>query len=491
MLILLLWLLLCAPGLSQSSTEEVITLNQSKLFPIQSLGEISAADRKQILEDRLNKILTNLQPPFQVESRREGESCVLSCQSQYLVTVTPVDALAARVNVDLLAEQWSNKLEKALYRAYLENSDEYYKYALWNSGWAILLGVVLHPLIRRLCLRYLSTPGFSLRGLLWLGVCAYCLYQFPRTRFLALSLQRYALKPFVLLVIVIIGCAITSWIVRRGLRHYFLQSERIRSRTPQTSPRWRQRLHMMRDATQFVAAILLIVLASIVYFSLLDLNVGAILAGASFLGVGLGFAAQDVLKDYTAGINIMIEDQFGAGDIITVATHTGVVEHFTLRVTQIRDLGGSLITIPNSQIRTVQNLSNLWSQVDLIVPVALDADLRAALATLEETANQLRQDWPDRVLEEAQVLGVESVGAYCVELRMLLRTAPQMQFAVRRELLLRIIEAFRQQKIEIPAQFTRLVPSATSDQVVTNSTPVTPAPTGMLSADKFPGGPKP
>jgi small-conductance mechanosensitive channel len=434
-----------------------VKLHQVKLFSIQGLGQIGAEDRQQLLEERLSSVLEKVHPPFEVFSSREGENEILSCQGHYLVTVTPVDAEAAEVDVHTLAGQWSRLLSKGLYRAYLENSDEYYKYALWNSGWAVVLACILHPLIRSLCMRYLSTPGLSLRSLLWLSVFAYCLHQFPRTRFLSLNLQRYALQPFLLLGAVVIGCLLVSWVMRRATRHYFLQTERVRSRRHQHSPRWRQRLHMVRDATQFVLSALMVVLAVIIYFSLLDMNVGAILAGAGFLGVGLGFAAQDVLKDYTAGVNIMVEDQFGAGDVVTIGDLTGVVEHFTLRVTQIRDMAGSLITIPNSHIRVVQNLSNLWSQVDLTVPVGLDTDLRQALACLEETANTLRRDWPDRVLENAQVLGVERVGPYSADLRLLLRTAPQQQFPVRRELLLRIIEAFRRNGIEIPVQMTRLI----------------------------------
>ncbi|MBT9583074.1 mechanosensitive ion channel family protein [bacterium] len=434
-----------------------VKLHQVTLFRIQGLGQICAEDRQQLLEERLSAILEKVHPPFEVRSSREGDNEVLSCQGHYLVTVTPVDAEAASVDVHTLAGQWSRLLNKGLYRAYLENSDEYYKYALWNSGWAIVLACVLHPLIRRICLRYLSTPGLSLRSMLWLSVFAYCLHQYPRTRFLSLNLERYALQPFLLLAAVVIGCLLMSWVIRRATRHYFIQTERVRSRRHQQSPRWRQRLHMVRDATQFVSSALMIVLAVIIYFSLLDMNVGAILAGAGFLGVGLGFAAQDVLKDYTAGVNIMVEDQFGAGDVVTLGELTGVVEHFTLRVTQIRDMAGSLITIPNSHIRVVQNLSNLWSQVDLTVPVALDADLRRALLCLEVTANGLRLDWPDKVLDAAQILGVERIGPYSADLRLLLRTAPQQQFSVRRELLLRVIEAFRRDGIEIPVQMTRLI----------------------------------
>jgi small-conductance mechanosensitive channel len=434
-----------------------VRLNQLVLFQLESLGQISAEERRQILSERLQGLLHEEQPPFVVKATPEETNYLLSCRGRYLVTVTPVDAQAAGVDVSTLAANWSSRLQRSLQRAYLESSDEYYKYALWNAGWAILIATLLHPLIKRLCLRYLHTPGLSPRSLLWLTTCIYCLHQFPKSRFLSLALQRYALYPLLLLAAVLLVTGLISWVLRRLTRYYFLQTERLRSRSHHNSPRWRQRLHMMRDVSQFVLSALLTCVAIVVYFTLLDLNLGAVLAGAGFIGVALGFAAQDVLKDYTAGLNIMVEDQFGAGDTITVCGFTGVVEHFTLRVTQLRDMGGSLITIPNSQIRLVQNQSNLWSQVDLTLPLEPGTDLRRALQLMEETANQLRKDRPEDILEPAQVLGVESVGAYSVDLRILLKTAPHQQFPIRRELLLRLLEACQAQGIQVATQSMRLL----------------------------------
>jgi small-conductance mechanosensitive channel len=481
LLLLLGWSMPCSgqPDLAASASPTptpapdavTVKLNDRPLVTLQGLGEISAHDRQLVLEERLRSVLSELHPPYQITAQRDGDNLVLKCEGHYLVTVTRLDALAAGVDVDTLAGQWAQRLKNTLYQTYLENSDEYYKVALWHSFWAVIAAILLQALIRRICLKYLATPGVSLRSLLWLSCFAYILYQFPRTRFLSHSLERYALRPLLLLVVVGLCSLLISWVVRRALRHYFVHRERLRARVPQNSPRWRQRLHMVRDATQFVVSALLAVLSIIVYFSLLDLNLGAMLAGAGFIGVGLGFAAQDVLKDFTAGVNIMLEDQFGAGDVVTIDSFTGVVEHFTLRVTQIRDLTGSLITVPNSQIRIVQNLSNLWSQVDLSVPVALDTDLRKAMRVMEDTANQLRRDWPEHVLDAPQVLGVEKIAAYGVELRILLRTAPQQQFQVRRELLLRIIETFRLENIEIPLQHLRLMTPGSNGGFVTKMSP--------------------
>lgn len=464
------------------ATPVVVKLNERPLFPLQSLGEVEASDRQQVLEQRLRGLLQEEHPPFKVEAEHEGDNLVLKCAGRYLVTVTQADALAANADVPTLAGEWSQRLENTLEQTYLENSDEYYKVALWHSLWTLVFAWLIQALIRRVCMRHLNTPGVSLRGFLWLSALAYILFQFPRTRFLANALERYALRPLLLLIVVGLGWVAVSWLARRALRHYFVHTERLQGRSEQRSPRWRQRLHMMRDAAQFVVSVLLVGLAVIIYFSLLDLNLGAMLAGAGFLGVGLGFAAQDVLKDYTAGVNIMIEDQFGAGDVVTLGEVTGVVEHFTLRVTQIRDLAGSLITVPNSHIRVVQNLSNLWSQVDLTVPVSLETDLRQALALLEEVGNQLRRDWPEHVLDNAQVLGVERIGAYGVELRMLLRTAPQQQFPVRRELLLRLIETFRYHRIEIPLQHLRVLDFGAHGEAVTKTLSNLSGSTGNLIA---------
>ena len=484
---LLAWAILAPvhalPGKLQPQPEGArrVRFNGLELFEVSGLGAVSAEDREQMLQERLNRALREGSPPFRVESASDGPNRILSSQGRYLATATPVDAQASGVDIETLSAQWSDRLERALQRAYLESTDQFYRFALWNAGWALLLTALIHALSRPLCRRYLGADGLSVRTLLWLCALTYSLHQFPQFRELSHGLYRFGVRPLMLLLVVVAGAALALWMIRRAVRHYFLQTERFRSRKPQNSPRWRQRLHMVRDVAQFAASAILVLLAITVYFSLLDLNLGAILAGAGFVGVALGFAAQDVLKDYVAGFNIMVEDQFGAGDIVTIGTFTGEVEHFTLRVTQLRDLAGNLTTLPNAQIRAVQNQSNLWSQVDLRVPVALGSDYRLALKLLEEVANGLRRDWPERVMSKADVLGVESLGSYFVELRVLLRTAPQQQFQVRRELMLRVLEAFRAARVDIPVPTQRLL-SATDVPLETLRTPHDPVSTGNLES---------
>jgi len=233
---------------------------------------------------------------------------------------------------------------------------------------------------------------------------------------------------------------------------------------------------MGRQVSLFVSSALVFVLALVTWLGLLEVNIGAVLAGAGVIGVGLGLAAQDMLKDWMAGINIVLEDQFGAGDIIRSGEHEGLVENFTLRITQLRDMSGSLITVPNSTIRVVRNLSNVWSQVDAVIPVSYDTDVRKALGVIEATARKMRQEMPDVVTDEPQVLGLDGFGQYAVNLRLLLRTAPQQQFPVRRELLLRLREAFLKEGIEIPYQQIKVVMGADPVTSLEPSPPSTPSP---------------
>ncbi|MEQ8172199.1 MAG: mechanosensitive ion channel family protein, partial [Candidatus Eremiobacterota bacterium] len=110
--------------------------------------------------------------------------------------------------------------------------------------------------------------------------------------------------------------------------------------------------------------------------------------------------------------------------------------------TRIRDMGGSLITVPNSSIRAVENFSSTWSQIDLIVGVAYDTDLKHAMDIMVATGKKLKEDHPDKILDEPVMLGVNELAESSVKLRMLLKTAPSEQWQMKRELFLRIKNEF-------------------------------------------------
>ncbi|MGB3573872.1 MAG: mechanosensitive ion channel family protein, partial [Phormidesmis sp.] len=215
---------------------------------------------------------------------------------------------------------------------------------------------------------------------------------------------------------------------------------------PEASERLSLRLLTFSQVTKGIAAAVIFGIVILTMLSTAGIQVGPLLAGAGIIGVGISLAAQSLIKDIINGFLILLEDQFGIGDVIAVGEIAGSVEALNLRITQLRDTEGRLITIPNSQIGIVQNLSKDWSQVDLFISVEPSSDLNEALSILKTTATDMAEDsdWQQLILEPPDLLGVESIDSTGVTLRLLLKTQPLKQWPVARELRARIKHAFDQ-----------------------------------------------
>ncbi len=193
-------------------------------------------------------------------------------------------------------------------------------------------------------------------------------------------------------------------------------------------------------------------IAGITILGELGVNLGPLVAGAGIVGVALGFGAQSLVKDFLAGVFILIEDQYGVGDIIDAGEATGTVEAVSLRTTKLRDVSGAMWHIPNGQIVRVGNMSQQWARALLDVSVNYEADLDVAQATIKRVADEVWQDpaWSSRVLEEPEVWGVEDFGADGITIRLVVKTQPSEQFKVLRELRVRLKAALDEAGIEIP-----------------------------------------
>jgi small conductance mechanosensitive channel len=204
------------------------------------------------------------------------------------------------------------------------------------------------------------------------------------------------------------------------------------------------------------------ILAVFLMLSRVGVNLPALVASAGIIGVGIGLATQDSMKDIVAGINILLDDRYGVGDTIDVGEYSGRVERLNLRVTQIRDMSGRLVTVPNRNIATVANETSRWSQVDFQVQVLYGTDLREAMKTLVDTAKRLKADWPERLPADPVMLGVDSFNDNSLTLRMTLKTTPGDQWAAARELRLRVHEAFQNAGIRmvLPQYTVTLNPEA-------------------------------
>ena len=207
--------------------------------------------------------------------------------------------------------------------------------------------------------------------------------------------------------------------------------------------------HVLRS----VVVALVWTFAALIILGEIGVNLGPLIAGAGIGGVALGFGAQSIVKDFLSGLFMLIEDHYGVGDFIDVGYASGTVEEVSLRSTTIRDYKGTVWHVPNGEISRVGNYSQLWSKALIDVEVAYDTDVRMAMGVMQQVANELWSDpeWGgDEVSEMPTVFGIQSLGASGIGLRLSVKTEPSMQWAVEREIRLRLKEAFDEAGIEIP-----------------------------------------
>jgi small conductance mechanosensitive channel len=205
-----------------------------------------------------------------------------------------------------------------------------------------------------------------------------------------------------------------------------------------------------------VRSLITIVIWSIAVLSVLDtlgINLAPLIAGAGIAGIALGFGAQSLVRDFLSGMFMLMEDQFGVGDVVDAGVATGTVEGVSLRTTRLRDIDGVVWHIPNGTILRIGNKSQQWSRAVVDVPVTDQADAGVATDVIREVAEAIWHD-PDFasvILAEPSVLGVESLAPGRVVIRVVVRTQPQQQWRVERELRRRIKAAFDSAGIALPS----------------------------------------
>ena len=201
-----------------------------------------------------------------------------------------------------------------------------------------------------------------------------------------------------------------------------------------------------------------VVLAIMMILSEVGLNVGPLIATAGIVGVALGFGAQSVVKDVLSGMFMLLEDQYGVGDIIDVGDASGVVESVGLRSTRLRSLNGTVWFFPNGEIRRVGNMSRLWSRAMIEVRVDYAEDVDKARKAILEAAQAAiaREDIAPSVIGEPTVPGVESLAPDAITLRLLLQVQPAKQWDVERAIRKEIQRVFRKRGIRMAVPENRI-----------------------------------
>jgi small conductance mechanosensitive channel len=231
----------------------------------------------------------------------------------------------------------------------------------------------------------------------------------------------------------------------------------VRRRTPdalleteELSIRATQRIEALASVLRSVVSFVVWLIAGLLVLGELGFDLAPLLAGAGILGVAIGFGSQSLVKDFLSGFFILVEDQFGVGDIVDLEPGiAGTVEAVSLRTTRLRSVDGTVWHVPNGEIRRVGNMSQHWSRALLDLDVAYDTDLAHARAVIKRVADELWNEGSD-ILEEPDLWGVESLGRNAVTLRLVVKTRPSRQWVVARELRERMKRTFDAEGIEIP-----------------------------------------
>jgi small conductance mechanosensitive channel len=274
-------------------------------------------------------------------------------------------------------------------------------------------------------------------------------------------------RPATILLVVLVAW-LANLLVRRAIRRLTngiadpTSQERLRRIKRRASPsvvdsgvlslRSAARAQTLAQVLRSIAGIVIWSIAAITILGELGLNLGPLIAGAGIAGVAIGFGAQSLVKDFLSGVFMLMEDQYGVGDIIDAGEASGTVEAVTLRTTRLRDVQGTVWHIPNGTIQRVGNKSQQWARALLDIQVAYGTDIDEASGVIKHIADELWRDeaWAGKILDEPEVWGIEQLGPDAIVIRLVVKTQPSEQFAVSRELRRRLSEAFYREGIEMP-----------------------------------------
>jgi small-conductance mechanosensitive channel len=208
--------------------------------------------------------------------------------------------------------------------------------------------------------------------------------------------------------------------------------------------RRRQRSEAIGSVLRSVSSFLIMGTAALMALSTLHIDLAPLLASASVAGVAVGFGARNLVTDFLSGVFMIIEDQYGVGDVIDAGVATGTVIEVGLRVTKLRGDNGEIWYVRNGEVKRIGNLSQGWSMAILDLRVGYGEDLDRARALIASTAEDMAKDepWDETLWEPIQVLGLEEVSAEAAVIRAQVKTMPGKAVGVARELRWRIKKSF-------------------------------------------------
>jgi len=274
-----------------------------------------------------------------------------------------------------------------------------------------------------------------------------------------------------------IGSIVTDWLGGHGARiliivlisvalyfvlHHFLPrvvklhvAGKMKKKPPTEIEKRATTLSRVLVATGIV---LIAVAALFMILSEVGINITPVVAGFGIAGIAVGFGAQSLVKDVIAGFFILIENQYGVGDVVRIADITAIVEEVNLRRTILRDLDGIVHSVPNGEIKVASNFTREWSRVNLNISVGYGEDLDHVFEVLNRIGQELADDpeWGPLIIGAPKVLRVDAFEDSGIAIKVLGETQPIQQWAVMGELRRRIKKTFDEEGIEIPWPHTKV-----------------------------------
>jgi small-conductance mechanosensitive channel len=268
---------------------------------------------------------------------------------------------------------------------------------------------------------------------------------------------------------IVLGSLVIRWLVHRAIDRVVSRAANAAKRTeePQlrkssrvlagaagafVSERRGQRAETVGSVLRSVATFVIFGMAFVTVLDKLGIPIGPLLASAGVAGVALGFGAQSLVRDFLSGIFMILEDQYGVGDLIDTGEAVGTVEEMSLRLTRLRDGSGVVWYVRNGEILRVGNHSQGWSTAIIDVAVAYNEDIPRVQTVIGEVAEAMADDvaWAEKIVDDPVVAGVESMTGNAVTIRVVIKCKVNEHLGVQRELRERIKTAFDRENIRVP-----------------------------------------
>jgi len=301
--------------------------------------------------------------------------------------------------------------------------------------------------------------------------------------------------------IIIVACVVLAFLLRLVIRRVVqrivnsakskarVDDTQALERSPLADMRLVQRTRTLGSILQNIVNVMLVVIAIVLIVNFLSPSLlGSLTLLTAAVGAGLGFGAQNIVKDVLNGMFLVAEDQVGIGDVVDLGLASGVVEYVSVRITQVRDVNGTLWYVRNGEVLRIGNMSQGWARAIIDLGVSPDADLDLVETTMLATAQGLATDpkWRTRIIERPEVWGLESIDGEALVVRVVMKTRANAMDDVSQELRRRLRQDLLEKDVPVPSMASVTLTGLDGARRVRGANPPKTRPNPVTGVPKVP-----